>query len=54
MKPELNWESLYIMCAECKQPITELLTTIIGYIPHRKYNYCPWCGTKIDWEDKRS
>jgi len=49
MKPELNWESLYAMCAKCKQPITELIVTSIGHAPHRQYNYCPWCGEKIDW-----
>ena len=49
VKPELNWKSYYAFCGSCKQPIVELIVSAIGYIPYKKYNFCPWCGTKIEW-----
>jgi len=54
LSPELNWKSHYAMCKNCKQPITELIVTLIGYAPYREYRYCPWCGTAISWYGKRS
>ena len=49
IKPELNWKSYYAFCGSCKQPIVELIVSTIGYIPYKKYRFCPWCGTKIEW-----
>ena len=49
IKPELNWKSYYAFCGSCKQPIVELIVSAIGYIPYKKYCFCPWCGTKIEW-----
>ena len=49
VKPELNWKSYYAFCGSCKQPIVELIVSAIGYIPYKKYHFCPWCGTKIEW-----
>lgn len=50
IKPELNWKSYYAFCGNCKQPIVELIVSAIGYIPYKKYRFCPWCGTKIEWD----
>lgn len=50
IKPELNWKSYYAFCGNCKQPIVELIVSAIGYIPYKKYRFCPWCGAKIEWD----